>query len=54
MASKLFFLAREANCFLPAQAPYSASTLADKLDLVSATTTSPRISANLEACSASS
>nr|WP_170941212.1 hypothetical protein [Clostridioides difficile] len=36
------------------QAPYSASTLTLKFSFVSATTTSPRSSANLAACSASS
>jgi len=49
----LFCLANVASFFLPSHAPYSASTLALKLDLVSGATTSPKISANFEACSAS-
>lgn len=47
-------LARLARSVLPAVAPFSASTRISRFFLVESVTTSPRSSANLAACSASS
>ena len=54
IASRFRAFARLARSNLPAVAPFSASTLISRFFLVESVTTSPRSSANLDACSASS
>ena len=54
VASRFRAFARLARSNLPAVAPFSASTLISRFFLVESVTTSPRSSANLDACSASS
>ena len=54
IASRLAAFARFARSNLPAVAPFSASTRISRFFFVLSVTTSPRSSANLAACSASS